>query len=391
MKTTPSTFFSDSMQIAGQLTAWRRDFHQHPELRFSEYRTAEKIADYLRSLNIETQTGVGKTGVTGLLRGSSTKPVVLLRFDMDALPIMEENQVEYASQNSGVMHACGHDTHIAMGLGAASILAAHREELKGCVKFVFQPAEEGAGGARAMISDGVLENPVPNYAFAFHIDATRPKGTVAIGEGYILAAADAFRIHIHGKGGHGALPEQTIDPLMTGVQIVNALQTITSRNVGLLDSALISVCSFQAGNAFNIIPDSAELSGTIRTYDPDIQDLVHRRMKNIVEHTAHSFGTTAELEIDKIVSAAWNDPAMAALSRRIASEIPGIDHVDTHYRVSPSDDMSEFLAAVPGCQLIIGAALGEGYFHHNPHFNIDESALPIGTALLCAITAELLS
>ena len=317
--------------------------------------------------------------------------MVLLRFDMDALPISERNELKYVSQNPGTMHACGHDTHVAMGMGVATLLSAHRSELEGCVKFVFQPAEEGAGGALAMIAAGVLENPKPDYAFGIHIDATRPKGVVAIGSGAILAAADSFRIRVHGQGGHGALPEQTVDALMTAVQIVDALQTIISRNVGLLDSALLSVCSFQSGSAFNIIPESAELSGTIRTYDPSIQELVHRRMREIVEHTAQAAGATAEIQIDKIVPAAYNDPDMAALARRLAAGIAGIERIETNYRVSPSDDVAEFLSAAPGCQLILGAAAAGGFPHHNSRFNIDETAMPLGAALLCCLAAELLS
>ncbi len=391
MKLTPATLMNEAEQMSEQITAWRRDIHQHPELRFTEVRTAGIVAKHLQVLGLEVKTGVGKTGVTGLLRGTSDTPVVLLRFDMDALPIQEETPVEYASKTPGVMHACGHDTHVAMGLAAASLLSRYREELYGSVKFVFQPAEEGAGGALAMIADGVLEDPKPDYAFGMHIDATRPKGTVAIGEGYVLAAADEFHIHIQGKGGHGALPELTADPLIAGVQIVNALQTIISRNTGLLDLALISVCSFEAGHAFNIIPETAELSGTIRTYEPAIQKMVYQRMREIVHHTALASGVKAEVEIRQIVSAAWNDPKMAALSRRIAGKISAIRHIETDYRVSPSDDLAEFLAAAPGCDLIIGASLGSGYFHHHPRFDIDETAMPVGAALIASITAELLS
>ncbi len=384
-------FLTEANEMIDQMIAWRRDLHRNPELRFQEVRTAGVVAEHLRSLGIETQTGIGKTGVVGIIKGRKESPVVLLRFDMDALPLQEENEVDYASQVAGVMHACGHDTHVAMGLAVASLLAEHRQELNGTVKLIFQPAEEGAGGARAMIADGVLQDPVPNYAFGIHIDSTRPTGAIAIGEGPILAAADSFRVEIHGKGGHGALPEQTIDPLITGVQIVNAFQTIPSRNVGLLESALISICSFQAGTAFNIIPEKAVLLGTIRTYDPVIQERVHRRMNEIVEHTARAYGATASLEIDKIVPAAYNDPQMAALTRRLAADIFGAENIEMDYRVSPSDDVADFLSAAPGCQVILGAAVEGGYPHHNPRFNVDERAMPRGVALLCMTTAELLS
>ncbi len=384
-------FLTEAKEMLDQMIEWRRDLHRHPELRFQEVRTAGIAARHLLSLGIETRTGVGKTGVVGVLKGRRESPVVLLRFDMDALPLQEENDVEYASQTAGVMHACGHDTHVAMGLAVASLLAKHRQELNGSVKFIFQPAEEGAGGARAMIADGAIKDPVPDYTFGIHIDSTRPLGAIAIGEGPILAAADSFRITIQGKGGHGALPEQTIDTLITGVHIVNALQTIPSRNVGLLESALISVCSFQAGNAFNIIPEKAVLQGTIRTYDPSIQAVVHQRMREIVENTARAFGASAELQIDQIVPAAYNDPQMAALTRRLSVGIFGEENIEVDYRVSPSDDVAEFLSTAPGCQVILGAAVEGGFPHHNPRFDIDERAMPQGVALLCMTTAELLS
>ena len=383
----PSDFLSDAYAIKEQLSAWRRDIHRHPELRFEEVRTAGKVAAHLNALGLEVQTGVGGTGVIGLLHGKYPGPVVLLRFDMDALPIQEATGAEYASQVPGVMHACGHDTHVAMGMGAAKILADHQDLLHGKVKFVFQPAEEGAGGALAMIADGVLENPAPDFSFGVHIDSQRKPGTVSIGEGPILAAADSFKIMVHGQGGHGALPEQTVDALMVGTQIVGSLQTIISRNVGLLDSAVLSVCSFHSGSAFNIIPAYAELTGTIRTYDPDIQAHVHQRVREIVEATAHAFGATAEVEINEIVPAAYNDPDVTAQVRKLAAEIFGQDNIEINYRVAPSDDMAEFLKAAPGCHFILGAALPVCHPHHNSLFDIDESAMPKGVALLCAETA----
>lgn len=306
-----------------------------------------------------------------------------MRFDMDALPITEENEAEYASQNPGVMHACGHDTHVAMGMGCARILSQHLDMFPGTIKLVFQPAEEGTGGALAMIKDGVLENPKPDYSFGIHIDATRPLGLVAIGEGPILAAADSFRIFVRGKGGHGALPEQTVDALIVATQIINALQTITSRNIGLFDSAILSVCSLQAGNVFNIIPETAEILGTIRTYDQNVQHLIHKRLKDIAINTANAFNASAEVEINKLVPAAINDPAVAAIIRKIAAGIFGEQNVETDYQVAPSDDIAEFLSAAPGCQITLGAATENNYPHHNSRFDIDESAIPYGVALLC--------
>jgi amidohydrolase len=374
-------FLAQARAIEPDLIAWRRDFHRHPELRFEETRTAGIVAEHLQALGFDLQTGVGDTGVVGLLQGEGDGPTVLMRFDMDALPIQEENDVEYVSQNPGVMHACGHDTHVAMGMGVATLLAEQRSSFKGTLKLVFQPAEEGAGGAQAMIRDGVLENPSPDYAFGIHIDATRPVGVIAIGEGPILAAADSFRILVYGQGGHGALPEDSIDALIVATQIVNTLQTIVSRNVGLLDSALLSVCSLQAGKAFNIIPETAEMLGTIRTYDPEVQAKVHQRVKEIAGHLASAFGASVEVQIDRIVPVAINDPQVARETRRLAAELFGADNVESDYRVAPSDDVAEFLNAAPGCQFILGAAL-HGYPHHNARFDIDERSLSLGVAFL---------
>jgi amidohydrolase len=383
-------FVAQAREIEPDLIAWRRDLHRHPELRFEEKRTAGIVAGHLRSLGYDVQTGIGGTGVVGLLQGKGVGPDVLMRFDMDALPIQEANDVEYASQNLGVMHACGHDTHVTMGMGVASLLAGQTSDFKGTLKLVFQPAEEGAGGALAMIRDGVLENPAPDYAFGIHIDATRPVGVIAIGEGPILAAADSFRILVHGKGGHGALPEDTIDALIVATQIVNALQTIVSRNVGLLDSALLSVCSLQAGKAFNIIPETAEILGTIRTYDPEVQARVHQRLEEIAHHVANAFDASVDVQIDRIVPVAINDPQIARDTRKLAAELFGADNVEIDYRVAPSDDVAEFLSAAPGCQFILGAAL-HGYPHHNARFDIDERALALGVAFLSQVAFHYLN
>jgi amidohydrolase len=384
-------FLAEAQGIAQDLSEWRRDIHRHPELRFEEVRTAGKIAAHLLDLGLEVETGVGKTGVVGLLKGKYAGPVVLARFDMDALPIQEEGPKPYISQVPGVMHACGHDTHVAMGMGVAQILAEHRDELHGTVKFVFQPAEEGAGGALAMVADGVLENPAPDYSFGVHIDSQRRLGTVAIGEGPILAAADEFRILVHGKGGHGALPEQTIDALMVGTKIVEGLHTILSRNLGLKEAAVLSVCSFHSGSAFNVIPETAELTGTVRTYDLDTQETIHQRMRAIIERTAEAYGAQADFEIETIVPAVVNDPVITAKVREIAAEMFGAENLELDYREAPSDDVAEFINAAPGCHFILGAALNPMVPHHNAKFDIDESAMPLGTALLCAEITHYLS
>lgn len=383
-------FLRAATEIQPELIRWRRDFHQFPELRFEETRTAEVVAHHLKSLEISTQTGVGKTGVVGLIWGGKPGPTALIRFDMDALPIYEETGVEYQSRIPGVMHACGHDAHTAIGMGVAKILAAHRHELAGNVKLAFQPAEEGTGGALAMIRDGVLENPTVGLSFGLHIQSQTPVGTLLIGDGPILAAADEFKITVNGKGGHGALPHETVDALVIAAQIVNLLQTIVSRNINQMETAILSIGSFQAGSAFNIIAETAELLGTIRTYDVGLQKLIHRRMREIAENTAKALGGSAEVEIHTLVPAAVNDPRISAVVRRLAVEMIGAERISTDQRDTPSDDIAEFLQAAPGCHFILGVGGPEYAPHHNPRFNFDESALPLGVALLCASVAHFL-
>lgn len=379
-----TNYLEEARAIEDQIIQWRRDFHRHPELRFEENRTAEVISAVLSSLSMQVQTGVGKTGVVGLLKGSKEGPVSLMRFDMDALPIQEENDVEYASTVPGVMHACGHDGHLAVGLGAATLLARHRDELCGTIKFVFQPAEEGAGGAKAMIAAGVMDQPKVDLSFGVHIQSQTPSGTYLIGDGPILAAADRFHCVIHGKGGHGALPQTTVDASIVATQAINLLQTIVSRNVDPLKVGIISVGSLHTGSAFNIIPETAEITGTIRTYEPEVQALVHRRMREIFEGTARLFGATAEFEIEEIVPAAYNDPKICARVREIAAKIVGRDNVNPDQLGTPSDDVAEYLRVAPGCHFILGGSIsGEDRPHHSPRFNFNEKVLPLGVALFC--------
>ena len=289
------------------MVAWRRDLHRHPELGFAEVRTAGIVARHLSELGLEVQTGIGKTGVVGLLEGRQPGPVVMLRFDMDALPITEENATDYVSQTPGVMHACGHDGHVAIGLGVATLLARHRNELSGSVKFVFQPAEEGMGGAMEMIKDGALQSPRPNVALGLHIINQLPLGQVAAGEGPVMAAAERFHCIVTGRGGHGATPHQTVDAIVVAAQIVTALQTVVSRNVDPAEPAVVSVGSLHAGSAFNIIAEQAELWGTIRTFSEATRQTVLRRVREVVEGTAHTLGASVQLEIEELALAVVND------------------------------------------------------------------------------------
>src|SRR5512136_1342326 len=304
--------------LKDQLIAWRRDFHRHPELGFQEFRTSGIVAKHLSSLGLEVQTGVGQTGVVGLLEGAQPGPVVMLRFDMDALPIQELNQTDYVSENAGVMHACGHDAHTAIGLGIAQLLAKHREELAGTIKFVFQPGEEGCGGALAMIADNVLENPKPDVTMGLHVWNDQPLGLLAAGQGGVMAAADIFTIKVQGKGGHGAQPHLCVDTILIASQIAVALQSIVARNVNPRQTAVITVGAIHAGTAFNIIADTAEMKGTIRTFDAATRADVVRRMMAVVENTARALGGSATAEVKAITPATVNDDRVAQLVRETA-------------------------------------------------------------------------
>jgi len=376
---------SEALALRDQLIAWRRDFHRHPELGFQEFRTSGIVAKYLSSLGMEVQTGVGQTGVVGLLEGSQSGPVVMLRFDMDALPIQELNQTDYVSQTPGVMHACGHDAHTAIGMGVAQLMAQHREELRGTLKFVFQPGEEGCGGALAMIADRVLEDPQPDVTLGLHVWNDQPLGLLAAGNGGVMAAADIFTIKVQGKGGHGAQPHLCVDAVLIASQIVVALQSIVARNVNPRQTAVVTVGTIHAGTAFNIIADTAELTGTIRTFDVATRDLIVRRMTEVVENTARASGASATIEVKAISPATVNDERVAQLVRETAIKVLGAEHVTADQMTMTAEDMSEFLSRVPGCFFFIGSAntdKGLNAAHHNPRFDIDEDVLPMGVAVL---------
>jgi amidohydrolase len=386
-------FFSQAQELFDDTRRMRRDFHRHPELGFKEIRTAGIVAKELNSLGLEVTTGIAETGVVALLEGQGEGPVVLLRFDMDALPIQEETGAEYASQIPGVMHACGHDGHTAIGLSVARILQAHRDKLNGKVKFVFQPAEEGLGGAQKMVAAGVLNQPKPDVALAMHVWNDKPFGWIGISPGPIMAAADTFRVEITGKGGHGASPHQTIDPVITASQMILALQQIVARNVNPLESAVVSVTAIRAGEAFNVIPASAELKGTIRTFQPEVRRLVHERVRQITTNIAQAFDCRAEIEIKMITPAVINNDEVARnlqdLTRRIA---PDLD-LNSGFRTMGSEDMAYLMEDIPGCYLFVGSANpaeGLDAGHHNPKFDFDENAMLYSVAIMAAAAASYL-
>lgn len=386
-------FISEAQELFEYTRELRRDFHQHPELGFQEVRTAGIVARELTDLGLEVSTGVGKTGVVAILEGKKEGPVILARFDMDALPIQEETGAEYASQTQGVMHACGHDGHTAAGLTVARILEAHKEELSGTVKLVFQPAEEGLGGAEAMVADGVLDNPRPERSLSLHLWNDKPVGWIGITPGPAMSASDRFAVKIRGRGGHGAAPHLGIDPVVAGAQVISALQNIVSRNVPPLESAVVTVTSMTGGEAFNVIPEVIELRGTIRSFKSEIRDLVLRRFKKIVTGIAEAMDCQAEIELWKITPATVNDSEMAGRVREVAARILPESELEANERTMGSEDMAYMMDDIPGCYFFVGSAnheQGLDAAHHHPKFDFDERALPRAAALMAGAVVEFL-
>jgi amidohydrolase len=368
-----------------QLVEWRRDFHRHPELAFQERRSAGIIAQTLSELGYDVQTGVAKTGVVALLRGQQPGPVAMARFDMDALPVLEANQTDYASENRGVMHACGHDGHMAIGLGVATLMARYGDGISGTVKLVFQPGEEGGNGAEMMVKAGVLENPRPDVVLVGHVWNDKLVGTVDVTAGAVMAAAEKWTGTVYGEGGHGALPHQAIDPIVVASHIVTSLQTVVSRNVCPLETAVVTVGSFHGGDAFNVIPDRVDLGGTIRTYDARVRETVLRRLRELFEGTAAAYGAAVNLQFQYLTPALVNDAAVAQVVRASAEAVIGPEHVSTGERTMGSEDAAYFTQEVPGCYFFLGSANPERGLdapHHNPRFDFDEDVLPIGVAVM---------
>jgi amidohydrolase len=380
-----SDYLAEAQALNERLITWRRDFHKHPELAFKETRSAAIIAQHLEQCGYQVRTGVAQTGLIGLLQGKDGGPTVAFRFDMDALPVAEETGAQYASQEAGRMHACGHDGHMAMGMALAELLAAHRDDIKGAVKLLFQPAEEGGNGAEAMVEDGALESPRPDIFLASHLWIQKPVGTVDVTAGPVMAAAEKWDCTIRGQGGHGAMPQQTVDPIAAAGQVINALQTVVSRNVSPLDTAVVSVGSIHGGEAFNVIPSEVTMNGTIRTFEPSTRKLVLRRVREVIEGVATACGTSAELAIKRLTPAVINDAQVVKVVRQAAEAILDAAHVTSGERTMGSEDAAFFLEQVPGCYFFLGAAnadRGLSYPHHNSHFDFDEQALVLGVAVL---------
>ncbi|HLF91508.1 MAG TPA: amidohydrolase [Anaerolineales bacterium] len=386
-------YLSEAQTLFSYTQTLRRDFHQHPEIGFQEVRTAGIVARELRELGLEVSTGIAETGVVAMLEGSKPGPVALLRFDMDALPIHEETGAPYASQTPGVMHACGHDGHTAIGLTVARLLHSHRDELAGTVKLVFQPAEEGLGGAKRMVDEGVLANPRPDMSFALHLWNDKPFGWLGVTPGPAMAASGRFHITITGSGGHGASPQLTRDPVAAAAQIITALQTIVSRNVRPLDSAVVSVTAIEAGDAFNVIPSTAVMKGTYRTYRPETNQLLKERMEKITVGIAEAMGCTAEIVFWEVTPAVDNDPQLTARVQSIAAYLFPDADIDPEERTMGSEDMAYMMEDVPGCYFFIGSNNPEAGLnapHHHPKFDFDERALSRAAGMMAAVAAEFL-
>ncbi len=383
-------FRKEAEALFDDMVALRRDFHMYPELGFQEHRTAGIVADTLAELGLEVQRGIGQTGVVGLLEGTKPGPVVLMRFDMDALPIHEESGLPYASQNPGVMHACGHDGHTAMGLTLARIMTRYQDQIAGTLKFVFQPAEEGLGGAFAMIADGVLENPRPDVAFAMHVWTATPYGKARVRTGPVMASSSVFSLTVQGRGGHGAAPHQANDPILAAAQIVTALQSIVSRNTDPQDSVVVSIGQFLAGTTFNVIPDRAILKGTVRSYNEELHRQTYRRILEMAVNMGRAFSCDVHMETLAIVAAVENAEEPTAVVYEAAARVLGEENI-LNERTMASEDMGYMLEEVPGCYFFIGGRneeLGFTYPHHHPRFNFDERALIDGVAVMAAAAAN---
>jgi hippurate hydrolase len=372
------------------LIAIRHDLHAHPELGFEEVRTAAVVSHALELIGIEVHRGIGKTGVVGVLRGKSTESgrTIGLRADMDALPMREENEFEHRSTQVGRMHGCGHDGHTTMLLGAARYLASTRN-FDGTVHFIFQPGEEGFAGARAMIEDGLFDRFDCDTVYAMHNWPNLPPGTIGLNYGAMMAAADRFDVTISGRGGHGAHPYLTIDPVVVAAHLITAAQSIVSRNVGPLDSAVLSICAVEAGDlhAMNVIPREAKLVGTVRSFKPTIQDLVERRLQEVAHAVASAFGATAQVNYRRLYPATVNSPTHAAFAAEVADSLVGADHVVRDIEPSMgAEDFSFMLQKRPGAYLRLGQGGAEsGCFLHNTRYDFNDAVIPLGSGLFAAI------
>ena len=398
----------DIIDIEDKLIEWRRHFHQNPELSNQEFKTAEKIAEHLKSLGLEVETGVAITGVVGLLKGDLPGKVVALRADIDALPVTERNDLPFKSEvkttflgtDTGVMHACGHDTHTAILMSVAEVLSKHKDQIRGTVKFIFQPAEEGPppgeeGGAKLMIKEGVLENPKVDAIFGLHINAQTPVGVIKYKTEGIMAAVERFVVKVEGKQTHGSQPWSGVDPIYISAKIVDGFQSIISRESYLIDApAVITVGKITAGTRFNIIPESAEMIGTVRTLDPDMRTLIINRMNEMAADIAKAYGGTATIEWQNNTVVTFNDVDLTNQVLPSLQKAAGKENVQLMKATTGGEDFSYFQELVPGVYFFIGGMTPgneEPFPHHTPDFKIDESGMLLGVKALTQLTLDYLN
>jgi amidohydrolase len=387
------SFKEKTLEMREEIITWRRDFHSHPELGFQEKRTSDIVAKTVSGLGFNVQRGIAETGVIALLEGKQPGPTVLVRFDMDALPIQEQTSASYISQNPGVMHACGHDGHLAIGLAVAHLMQLNRDTLRGKLKMVFQPAEEVLGGAKRMVEEGVLENPKPDYSLAAHLWNEKPVGWVGISPGPIMAGADILEIKIRGIGGHGALPDQTRDPVVASAHLITAFQSIVARNIDPRESAVISVTQVQAGDTYNVIPEIAVLRGTIRTFNPEVRELILERIDTLATDIASAFGCETDINVVRVAPPVVNDTKLVHIAQEVTQQLFPDAIIAPEVVSMVSEDMAYMMDTIPGCYLLIGSndpERGLDAPHHSPFFDFDEDALPNAAAILSAIIWRIL-
>lgn len=373
-------------EFAPEMAGWRRDIHAHPELGFQEQRTADLVATQLAAFGIEVHRSIGRTGVVGVLRAGSGRRTLGLRADMDALPIQEANTFEHRSRHEGRMHACGHDGHTTMLLGAAKYLAATRN-FDGTVNFIFQPAEEGLGGAKAMIDDGLFRRFPCEAVFGMHNRPGMALGRFAVKAGPMMAGGAFFDIDIEGRGAHGARPESGVDPVLAASHVIAALQSIVARNVRPVDTAVLSVTQVHGGDAYNVIPQKVRLSGTVRAFSNEVMELIGRNMARVAEGVATGFGARARTDFRVIFPPTINNPAEAEFAASICSGLVGAENVNRNPPlIMASEDFAFMLNEVPGCYINIGNGDGEGACEvHNPSYDFNDRALPLGASFFARL------
>ena len=376
--------------VAAEVVATRRDLHEHPELGFEEHRTAGMVADRLRALGFEVHTGIGQTGVVGVLHGTRPGKTIMLRADMDGLPIDEENDVPYRSRTPVHMHACGHDGHVAMLLGAARIVMDRRDDVAGTVCFLFQPAEEGKGGAKAMLDDGVLERFGIERAYGLHLASAHPAGQVGFREGAFYASSDSIEITVEGKGGHGASPHLSVDPVYVAAQFIVAVQQIVSRNIDPIEPAVITIGAVHGGTTHNVIPSRVKLMGTVRAFDADVRAKMAERIERVLRGVCESSGATYAFDYLWRYPVTSNDVEQTRYVRALAQRVAGDEHVADVPKLMGAEDFSFFAERVPACFFTIGSNGGESsaWPHHHARFDIDESALQTGVRMMTALALD---